>query len=238
MPSDDSHSLVNLNTDENASLTDRASTPGYLIPHEVKFSQLAADAVPYFDLPPDTLVDVYYATMHEPRCQVCKSPYRTIAEHVFLSNGQRPQAVVNYFLKHYGAYVSWEAVAKHMRTHCNLEDVVQSGLKMITLREDELGSYLHREKELAITGILMQIDAVQAMACKNNHELQLKKADMIRKLFESVNKLRKERDEDVSNVLNPFTILARIMNELTDEPSKDIVRKIIKETRQELSGDK
>ena len=236
MNSDESNLLAHIEVDENPDLADYSICDSDLGPVR-KFRELRADEVPLEPLPPEKLTDIYYHTDHEPRCQICKSPFRTTAERVFLSNGRRPQAVVNFFLRYFNAEVSWEAVAKHMRVHCKLGEVDKSGMREIALREDEMGPYRYREKDMAITALYMQIDAVQGLTA-TTPDATFKKADMIRRLFESVVKLQKERDEEASNILNPFAIMARIMKELPDEDSKEIVRRIIREIREELNGEK
>jgi hypothetical protein len=64
------------------------------------FSDLKENERPLIPLPPDNMSDISYPQFIEPRCAICVSPFRDLAEHVFLESGKKPQTVLNYFAKH------------------------------------------------------------------------------------------------------------------------------------------
>ena len=71
------------------------------------FRDLKQGDRPLSTLPPDSMSDISYPQFVEPRCSLCVSPFRDIAEHVYLENGKKPQSVINYFLTYYDAKLNW-----------------------------------------------------------------------------------------------------------------------------------
>jgi hypothetical protein len=58
------------------------------------FSQLKENEQPVIPLPPDNMSDISYPQFLEPRCVICTSPFRDLAEHVYLETGKKAQSVI------------------------------------------------------------------------------------------------------------------------------------------------
>ena len=67
------------------------------------FRDLKEGDKPLMPLPPDNMSDISYPQFVEPRCAMCTSPFRDIAEHTFPESGKKPQAVLHFFHKYYDA---------------------------------------------------------------------------------------------------------------------------------------
>ncbi len=199
------------------------------------FSTLEEDEEPLMDLPEDTVSDLYYPFKTEPRCNLCKSPMRERAEHVFLESKRKPQAVVNFFAQYYNRRISWECVATHMESHCTFGKIVQSGLDHISAREKSVTHWKYREYDLVLTGIMIQIDDVRGLDCSNNADLELKRTARLESLYSKLLLLRKERDEAGTQVANIFEILHEIYKSMPHENCRQIILDKVNEIRLKLA---
>jgi hypothetical protein len=55
------------------------------------FKDLKEGDRPLSPLPPDNMSDIQYPQFIEPRCSLCTSAFRDLAEHVYLESGKKPQ---------------------------------------------------------------------------------------------------------------------------------------------------
>jgi hypothetical protein len=198
------------------------------------FSTLTPSDTPLIPLPQDNLSDLQYNHRFEPRCQLCKSFLGERAEHVYLDQGRKPQAVRNFFLKHFNATISWEAVDQHMQQHCYFKHVTQSGLKNYALREEDMNFWKYRELDLAITAIMVELDEVRGMDTSNNAELKIKRAAIVERLVNRLINLKNERDSAGTQSVNIFAVLKEIHDQLPLE-ARFIVRDKVKELREKLA---
>ena len=74
-------------------LPEKKSLADMKIPDSRLLSELPEGVQPLKELPADDLLDVYYETRYEARCVLCRSPFRTLAEHVYLNNGWKPHPI-------------------------------------------------------------------------------------------------------------------------------------------------
>lgn len=198
---------------------------------------LNGDEQPLHPLPPDPYDGVTYVVFHEPKCSICSSPYRTQLEHVFLANGESPSAVSQYFWHYYGVMVNPAAIKQHMTKHCVLNEITTSGLAQLQRRAEEFDWWRLRRSELVITGLLSQIDRIEGIRTKGHPELELKKSAEMRALLASYSTAQKQFEEEANEVISVRHVLADIMNLLTDESSKEIIRKYVNELRTKIRGD-
>ena len=198
-----------------------------------------ADAeAPLLDIPPDSLGDIYYQTRYEPRCVLCRAPgnLRERSEHWFIENAFKPASVCNFFMRYFGAKVSWECVSTHMAEHCiNLQNYNKCGLKSISMRRDEIAQWKYRELELVIDTLLLELDEVKGLDIKKSPELFLKKSQRVESITKSLREATKQRDEAGTEVVNVFEILKDLFERLTDPGSKVILRDYVKELRAKLA---
>jgi hypothetical protein len=198
---------------------------------------LKGDEQPFYPLPPDPYDGVTYVTFHEPKCSICSSPYKTQLEHVFLANGESPSAVSQYFWYYYGVMVNPAAIKQHMNKHCVLNEITTSGLAQLQKRAEEFDWWRLRRSELVITGLLSQIDRIEGIRTKGNPDLELKKSSEMRALLASYSTAQKQFEEEANEVISVRHVLADIMNLLTDESSKEIIRKYVNDLRTKIRGD-
>jgi len=64
------------------------------------FAHLKEGEIPLVPLPQDNMSDISYPQFVEPRCTICTSTFRDLAEHVYLETGKKAQSVINFFAKH------------------------------------------------------------------------------------------------------------------------------------------
>lgn len=199
-----------------------------------KVSELTEDTEPLIPLPHDAVSDIVYISRTEPRCVLCRCPFRVHAEHWYVQNAFRAMEVVRFFARHFGASISYEQVQNHMNMHCNLQSYNKRGLIQIATREEEISPYLYRERELANIGILMQIDELQGLDCGRDADLILKKSARLESLYKSLRAVAKERDEAGTEALNLFEILSELIKRMPDAETQQIIKDYVKELRRKL----
>lgn len=199
-------------------------------------SELPKDAKPLKPLPVDEKADMLYETIIETKCVLCKSPHRTLAEHVYLANGNKPYAVQLFFLEYFNARISWDCVDIHMRRHCRFDKLRTSGLDYIVHRGPELALWEYREARLAIQTLLCQIDEVQGLNCQNDVSNKLKQAEMVRKLSRDLEAMARKRDESASKFINIQDILMEIWQAMPTAETKAIIINKIQDIQRELNG--
>lgn len=201
------------------------------------FADMKGDEVPLEPLPPDPYEDAIYTCFHVAKCSVCNSPFRTLAEHVYLANGESAQAVAHFFMKYYGVRVNPAAVNTHMNKHCGLKDIIPSGLDKLRKKAEEIEFWRLRRSELVLTGLLSQIDRIEAIRANNNPDLELKKSAEMRYLLAAYDAAQKKFEEEANEVLGVQHILADIVRLLESEGehrSKELVRNYVKELRAKI----
>ena len=150
------------------------------------FAHLKEGELPLIPLPQDNMSDISYPQFLEPRCTICTSPFRDLAEHVFLDNGRKVQSVITFFAKHFDAKLNWMQVNTHMEQHCDFKKISTSGLKNYEQREELITPWIFREQQLALTALLVELDDVRGMDCSKNNDLKLRRAAMVEKLISKI----------------------------------------------------
>jgi len=201
-----------------------------------RVAELTADDKPLIPLPPDTQADVYYNTTFEPRCVLCRSPWRERAEHWYLANKQKPNSVVNFFLQYFNAQVSWECVKTHMEHHCRFNLIGNSGLRHLAAREDDMAEWRFRELDLAITGILTEIDLIGGIQCSGKPDMQLKRSTQLERLYSKLVDFKAARDKAAAGLqIDIFSVLMEIYQSLDHPDSKKILLDKVKSLREKLA---
>ena len=198
------------------------------------FAELKFDEQPVVPLPQDTFIDVYYPQLTETRCSICSSPFRTLAEHVYLESGKKPQATIKFFEKHFNARLNWAQVKTHMDAHCDFRKVSVSGLKGYEQREEMIAPWVFREHQLALIALMTELDEVRGIDCGKNNELKLKRSAMVEKLIARIMDLKEKRDNAGVLALNIFEILINLHEKLVCSEDKRIVSIEIKILRDRL----
>lgn len=218
-------------------LPEKSSLSNMKISDSRLLSELPEDTKPIKELPIDELVDVYYETRYEGKCVLCRSPFRTLAEHVYINNGSKPHSVMAFFKEYFNARVSWDCVDKHMRCHCELSKMGSSGLKKLALRQQDSGLFWqYRELELSITGILDEIDEIKGMNLDKRPEMKIKQGTLLRTLYRDLAILVEKRDEAASGSINIQKILMDIWNEMPNEEAKNVIIRKVQEVQKVLNN--
>jgi hypothetical protein len=206
--------------------------PYLLIP----LDELRDDAAPLKPLPPDMMTDVYYQTISQPRCHLCRSPHRSRAERVYLAAGRRPQAVVHFFGDYYGVAISWQAVSVHMDRHCELQNLNQSGLYAIEQRLDHALQWRYRERELAAVGLLQQVDTINGIDTSKKPELAIRTAAILLNLYKTLTTMSDERDAAALKSINIMDVLFDIFGRMVDDRDRAMLLEKVRELRQQLGA--
>ena len=201
------------------------------------FSELKEGDKPIIPLPPDTMSDILYPQFLEPRCTICVSPFRDLAEHVFLESGKKPQSVINYFHKHFDAKLNWVQVNTHMEQHCDFKKIATSGLKNYEQREELIAPWIFREHQLALTALLVELDDVRGMDCSKNNDMKLKRANMVEKLISKILYLKEARDNQGVYAINVFEVLMKLHEKMESEMDKRFIRDEIQALRAKIQSD-
>ncbi len=188
------------------------------------FSDLKETDKPIVPLPPDPMSDISYPQFVEPRCAICTSPFRDIAEHVYLESGKKPQAVLHFFAKHFDAKMNWVQINNHMDNHCDFKKIATSGLKNYEQREELIAPWIFREHQLALTALLVELDDVRGMDCSKNNDLKLRRAQMVEKLVSKILYLKEHRDNQGVYAINIFEILMELHEEMESDIDKRKIR--------------
>jgi len=201
------------------------------------FSDLKENERPIIPLPPDNMSDISYPQFIEPRCAICVSPFRDLAEHVFLESGKKPQTVLNYFAKHFDAKMNWVQISTHMEQHCDFKKIATSGLKNYEQREELIAPWIFREHQLALTALLVELDDVRGMDCSKNNEMKIKRAAMVEKLISKILQIKDARDNQGVYSINIFEILMKLHEKMESEFDKKIIRDELVELRHKIQSD-
>ena len=201
------------------------------------FSDLKENERPLLPLPPDNMSDISYPQFIEPRCSICVSPYRDLAEHVFLESGKKPQSVINYFFKYFDAKLNWVQINNHMENHCDFKKIATSGLKNYEQREELIQPWIFREHQLALTALLVELDDIRGMDCSKNNDMKLKRAAMVEKLITKILYLKDSRDNQGVFAINIFDVLVKIHEKMVSEDDKRIIREEISFLKDKIKSD-
>lgn len=201
-----------------------------------KLSELLDTDKPIIPIPPDLMADTIYITRVEPRCVLCRSPWRERAEHWYLENGRKPNSVVNFFRKYFNAVISWECVDTHMTNHCTLESLGKSGLADLEQQEVEMSRWRYRELDLALLGTLSEINDLRGLSCKTKPDLMIRRASLLNQLYARMVEYKKMRDEvSASMNVDIFAVLMEVYQKLPDPASKNILLTVIQELREDYA---
>ena len=201
------------------------------------FSDLKENDKPILPLPPDTMSDISYPQFLEPRCTICVSAFRDLAEHVYLESGKKPQSVINYFHKYYDAKLNWVQINTHMEQHCDFKKIATSGLKNYEQREELVAPWIFREHQLALTALLVELDDVRGMDCSKNNDMKLKRANMVEKLISKILYLKEQRDNQGVFAINVFEVLMRLHEKMESETDKRFIRDEIQNLRAKIQSE-
>lgn len=201
------------------------------------FSDLKEYDKPVIPLPMDTMSDITYPQFLEPRCTICTSPFRDLAEHVYLESGKKPQSVINYFFKYFDAKLNWVQINTHMEQHCDFKKIATSGLKNYEQREELIAPWIFREHQLALTALLVELDDVRGMDCSKNNDMKIKRASMVEKLISKILYLKEQRDNQGVFAINVFEVLMRLHEKMESEMDKRLIRDEIQALRNKIQSD-
>lgn len=222
------------NTEESTEIVPADSPPK--LPH---LRTLTADAKPLIPYELEDYSGDYYWTKAENKCDICKSPFRKLAEQAYLSYSKRPWRVVKFFETHYGVTVTHEGVRRHMEYHCDFKTLQKPGLAIIGASIPEVEMWIFREKQLAIMGMLQEINELKMLASDTtDKELRLRYSVQLERLYKSVDALAEKRD-NASKGLKVGDFIAHIKNTLEkikDEESKRLMIESIIEFQRMLQG--
>jgi len=188
-------------------------------------------------LPPDNMSDISYPQFMEPRCAICTSPFRDLAEHVYLDSGRKNQSVIRFFLQYFDAQMNWMQINTHMEQHCDFKKISTSGLKNYEQREELIAPWIFREHHLALTALLVELDDVRGIDCSKNNDMKLKRAAMVEKLISKILHLKEVRDNQGIYNINIFEILAKLHEKMDSENDKRIIREEIVALREKIQQD-
>ena len=201
------------------------------------FAHLKEGELPLIPLPQDNMSDISYPQFLEPRCTICTSPFRDLAEHVFLDNGRKVQSVITFFAKHFDAKLNWMQVNTHMEQHCDFKKISTSGLKNYEQREELITPWIFREQQLALTALLVELDDVRGMDCSKNNDLKLRRAAMVEKLISKILYVKEQRDNQGVFAINIFEILVKLHEQMESESDKKIIRDEMQSLRHKIQAD-
>ena len=201
------------------------------------FSDLKEGDKPILPLPQDTMSDISYPQFLEPRCTICTSHFRDLAEHVYLESGKKPQSVINYFHRHFDAKLNWVQINTHMEQHCDFKKIAISGLKNYEQREELVAPWIFREHQLALTALLVELDDVRGMDCSKNNDMKLKRANMVEKLISKILYLKEQRDNQGVFAINVFEVLMRLHEKMESETDKRMIRDEIQALRAKIQSE-
>jgi hypothetical protein len=201
------------------------------------FRELKETDKPLFPLPPDNMNDISYPQFLEPRCSICSSPFRDLAEHVFLESGKKPQSVILFFAHYFDARLNWMQINTHMEQHCDFKKISTSGLKNYEQREELIAPWIFREHQLALTALLVELDDVRGMDCSKNNDLKLKRAAMVEKLISKILHIKEQRDNQGVFNINIFEILVKLHEKMESEADKKLIRDEMQSLRQKIQAD-
>jgi len=201
------------------------------------FRELKETDKPYHPLPPDNMNDISYPQFLEPRCSICSSPFRDLAEHVFLESGKKPQSVIQFFAHYFDARLNWMQINTHMEQHCDFKKISTSGLKNYEQREELIAPWIFRENQLALIALLVELDDVRGMDCSKNNDLKLKRAAMVEKLISKILYVKEQRDNQGVFAINIFEILVKLHEQMENEGDKKIIRDEMQFLRQKIQAE-
>lgn len=201
----------------------------------VAFSTLDLSSKPLRELP---LIqkDYTYPQYFEPRCNLCKSAWKDIAEHVYLTNGRKPNAVVTFFAEYFNAKITWICVDHHMKNHCDLKKISTSGLDYLKSRADNARIWEYREMDLAIIGVLAEIDELRGLNLEGRPETMLKRSSQLQKYYKDLMDYGERRDAIASECVSIFTVLKELYDEMLFPADKDIIINKVKKLKEALSA--
>lgn len=206
------------------------------IDDSILLRHLPEGAKPIKELPVDPVSDILYDQRNEPRCVLCQSSYRTLAEHVYIYNNEKAHAVMAFFLEYFNARVSWEGVKTHMTKHCDFSKLARSGLKMYGAQNENIAVWEYRENELAMRMLLNAIDDLQGLRLEKRVDLKLKQVDLIRKLAEDLINIKEKRDQAQSKSVDWMQHMSNMWTKVTDPTAKSIILAEIAEIKKILDG--
>lgn len=199
------------------------------------FRDLGANDHPLIEYDDSLYTGMIYEAWDQPKCVICTSPFRSLAEHVYLEKGRQPNSVVTFFEQHYGAKLNWKQVSTHMEFHCDFRKVSTSGLDFYAGKEKLISKYKFREYDFALTVVLAELDEIRGMTC-NNADLKIRRTLLVDKLTDKLMRLREKRDLAASGMLNIFEILYELFNKLEVESDKQIVLDTITELKEKVAS--
>lgn len=199
------------------------------------FSSLTEKDKPLKPLPPDDLIEIYYDVRYEKRCVMCKSHFRTLAEHVYLINNMTPHAVMAFFKEYYNAKTNWYTINAHMKKHCDFSKIDSSGLQKLKAKQGNALEWQYREFELATVGILDEIDELKGINT-SRIDLKLKIAELLRKFYGDLVQLREKQNQGTNATINIQKVLMDIWKEMIYEEDKLVIIRKVQEVQQILSA--
>lgn len=200
---------------------------------EVLFSSLKADAQPIIPYKLN-ISGIDYPQYFSSKCAICNSPHRTLLEHVYIDSNKKVNTVLKFFERHFNARLNWAQVKQHIKYHCDFDKIETPGLLDYENQDDMITRWKFREFELTEIAILMEMNDVRGMQCKNNEEI-MKRAGIVDKLAGKLLAIKEKRDDNSLGLPNVFEVLHDIHNMMRDEEDKRIIREKVRELRQAIA---
>lgn len=182
--------------------------------------------------------EVEYSIIAHPSCKICSSPYRTIAENVYLKTNKTVVRVQQFFKKYYGAYLSTDVIRNHMSKHCDFRNISVSGLQYLKNKADEYNPWNFREIDLSIALIMEQVDVVQGLDVGKTTKSILQKSNVLKDLAKQLAELKKVQDQLVynSDEINIMDILLTMHEKMETENDKRVIIDAIRNIREKITN--
>lgn len=200
----------------------------------VLFASLNGNEKPNAEIPSWYTLDIEYNIRFKDNCNLCKSPYRSLAEGIYIQENRHPQAVVRFFLQYFNARISWASVDSHMKAHCDLSRVSLSGIKHLIARRDEFGIFTYRTLELARIGLLTEIDDIRGMDLNNKPILMMKRSVILKDLYNALTEVDVKMQEEEKKGIDIFKVLSDLYQSINDTNSREMIKQKLIELRSNL----
>lgn len=188
----------------------------------ILFSALPADAKPIVPYKL-TVEQLDYPVFFISKCAICSSPHRSLLEHVYIDRGRNINAVIKFFLEHFNARLNWPQIDAHIKRHCDMSKVRNSGLANYEHREREVERWKYRELDLALTAVLVEIDEISSIVPRTPDE-SFKKTTVMEKLIKQLMSVKQLRDDASLGLPNVFAVLYDLHDLMESEEDKRIIR--------------
>lgn len=220
--------LDNIILDQSLIISGEENDPSGLI----LFSQLQPGAKPV--VPHEVnFIKLEYPKLYSPKCAICNSPFRELLEWVYIDKNKKINTTIKWFEKHYNAKLNFAQVKQHVKHHCDFNKIETPGLLDYEGEEEKLQRWKYREYELAEIAILLELNDVKGIVCKNTEET-FKRSMIIEKLTRQLILIKEKRDDNSLGLPNVFEVLMELHDIIDDPEAKRIIREKGRELKESL----